>query len=101
MYNTSQVPNYTLGLSLQYRDGDLWIAPDAAIGSIAGCRIVAVQLTGQEPIHLTELTEGTAVRTLISPIGELRDSKTVILHIDNFRMGKRQTLTVERFQPRR
>ena len=106
MYRTSHIPNYTLGLRLAYRDGDLWIRPtarDTVSGgqSSAGCRIVAVRLKGQEPIHLSGLTDGTAIRTIISPIGELGHAKTVILDVDDPKRGKRTTLAADRWLPGR
>jgi hypothetical protein len=106
MYRTSHIPNYTIGLRLAYRNGDLWIQPTAhdtvSRGqSLAGCRIVAVRLNGQEPIHLSGLTDGAAIRTIISPIGELGHAKTVILDVDDPKHGKRITLAADRWLPGR
>jgi hypothetical protein len=106
MYRTSHIPNYTVGLRLGFRDGDLWIRPtacDTASGGqfLADCRIVAVRLKGQEPIHLSGLTDGTAIRTIIFPIGELGHAKTVILDVDDPKRGKRTTLAADRWLPGR
>lgn len=106
MYRTSHIPNYTLGLRLVYRDGDLWIQPtsrEMAYGaqSLAGYRIVAVRLKGQKPIHLTGLTDGTAIRTIISPIAELGHAEAVILDIDNPQLGKRKVVACARWLPGR
>jgi len=106
MYRTSHIPNYTVGLRLAYRDGDLWVRPtghDTVNGgqSLAGCRIVAVRLNGQEPIHLSGLTDGAAIRTIISPVRELGHSKTVILDVDDPKRGRRTTLATDRWLPGR
>jgi hypothetical protein len=106
MYRTSHIPNYTVGLRLAYRNGDLWIQPTAhdtvSRGqSLAGCRIVAVRLNGQEPIHLSGLTDGAAIRAIISPIGELGHAKTVILDVDDPKRGRRTTLAADRWLPGR
>ena len=106
MYRTSHIPNYTLGLCLVYRDGDLWIQPtprEIAYGarSLAGYRIVAVRLKGQNPIHLTGLTDGTAIRTIISPIGELAHAESVILDIDSPQTGNRKVVACDRWLPGR
>ena len=106
MYRTSHIPNYTLALRLTYRDGDLWIQPtprEMAYGaqSLAGCRIVAVRLKGQEPIHLTGLTDGAAIRTIISSIAELGHADAVILDIDNPHLGRRKVVACDRWLPGR
>ena len=59
MYRTSHIPNYTVGLRLAYRDGDLWIRPtarDTVNGgqSIAGCRVVAVRLPVVVPMPVEQ-----------------------------------------------
>lgn len=105
MYQTSHIPNYTVGLRLTYRDGDLWIRPTAHdAGSrgqyLAGCRIVAVRLKEEEPIHLSGLTNGVAMRTILSPVGELGHAESVILEVDDPTRGKRRTLAADRWLPR-
>ncbi len=106
MYRTSHIPNYTLGMRLKYRQGDLWIQPsphDALIGGQAlyGRRIVAVRRNGEEAIHLSGLTDGAAIRTIISPIEELGHAKTVILEIDDPKRGSRITVACDRWLPGR
>jgi carboxyl-terminal processing protease len=105
-WRISHIPNYTLGLRLAYHHGDLWILPsarDCEYGgqSLAGCRIVAVRLEGQKPIHLSGLTDDTAIRTITSPIGELGGAKNVILELDDPRRGKRVSLDSDRWLPGR
>ena len=104
MYRTSHIPNYSLGFRLAYRDGDLWIQPtrsEMAFGaqSLAGYRIVAVRIKGQDPIHLTGLTDGTAIRTIISPIAELGHAEAVILDIENPKIGQRKVVACDRWLP--
>jgi hypothetical protein len=106
MFRTSHIPNYTLGLNLAHRQGDLWILPSpynihGEFRSLAGCRIVAIRLEGKEPIHLTGLTDGSALRTIISSIAELGLAKRVILDVDNPKCGKRMVATCDRWLPGR
>lgn len=106
MYRTSHIPNYTLGFRLAYRDGDLWIQPtprDMVFGdqSVAGYRIVAARIRGQNPIHLTGLTDGAAIRTIISPVAELGDAKAIILDVDNPKLGQRKVVACDRWLPGR
>ena len=106
MFRTSHIPNYTLGLRLAFHHGDLWIQPtprEMASGacSVSGYRIVAVRIKGQNPIHLTGLTDGAAIRTIISPIAELGHTKAVILDIDNPKLGLRKVVACGRWLPGR
>jgi hypothetical protein len=101
MFRTGLIPNYTIGLILDHRRGDLWITRSTHDGrrqpeDLMGFRIVAVQAKGRAPIHLTGLTEGTALRTLVSPIGELGSAKSIVLHIDNPTTGRRESITWDR-----
>jgi hypothetical protein len=106
MYRTSHIPNYTLGFRLAYRNGDLWIQSTPrkmAIGAqaVVGFRIVAVRINGQDPIHLTGLTDGAAIRTIISSIAELGHANAVILDIDNPKLGQRKVVACDRWLPGR
>ncbi len=106
MFRTGLIPNYTLGMLFAYRNGDLWILPSPramANGSqsLDGFRIVAVRLEGQEPIHLTGLTDGAEIRTIKSPIAELGHARAVILDIDNPQLGKRKIVACDRWLPGR
>jgi carboxyl-terminal processing protease len=102
MFRTGLISNYTIGLIIDYRRGDLWITRSTHGGrrqpdDLIGCRIVAVQPVGRAPIHLTGLTEGTALRTLISPIGELGYAESIVLHIDNPTTGRRESIACDRW----
>ena len=102
MYRTSQIPNYTLGFRFAYQNGDLWIQPtprEMEFGkqSVVGYRLVAVRAKGQGPIHLTGLTDGAAIRTIISSSAELGHAEAVILDIDNPKLGQRKVVACDRW----
>ena len=105
-YRTSHIPNYTLGLRLAHRRGDLWVLPSpgetsSELSQLAGWRVVAIREAGQDPIHLTGLTYGTAMRTIISPVAELGHARSTLLDVDNPRTGERKVVACERWLPGR
>ena len=104
-YRIGVLSNYTIGLPLVYRNGDLWIQStprEISYGknSLAAYRIVAVRVKGHQPVHLTGLSNGSAIRTLISPAAELGSAKAVILDLDHPRLGQRRKAVCDRW-PRR
>lgn len=105
MFRVSHVGSYTIGLRFELRDGDLWILPSSSksptMSQLAGCRIVAVRLEGKKPIHLSGLTDRTAILTLASPISELGNARTVILDVDDPKRGKRIVVVADRWLPGR
>lgn len=98
LFSTSHIANYTLGMRLAYRRGDLWVVPSPDDWQqLSGHRIVAIRQPGQQPIHLAGLSEGVAFRTITSPIAELGHAESVILDLDNPRTGERKVVACDRW----
>jgi hypothetical protein len=101
MFRTGLTPNYSLGIRFTYRNGDLWVEPTRhemlfSATAVTGYRIVAIRIKGEKPIHLSGLTDWEAIRTIVSPVGELGDANEVILDLDNPRLGRRKVITCVR-----
>ena len=99
MYRVSILPEYEIGLRTRYRDGDLRIMPSPHLPeahSIIGKRIVAVSRAGGDPVHLVGLSFGDAIRTMISPVGELGNAAEILVDIDDPRTGMRSAVKCER-----
>lgn len=101
MYRVGLVPNYKIDIPVFYQNGDLWIelTPHEMLFSataVTGYRIVAIRTNEEKTIHLSGLTSWEAIRTIISPVGELGNTTDLVLELDNPGLGRRKVITCAR-----
>jgi hypothetical protein len=91
---------YRLGLTLEHRRGDMWIADVVGTDSLSlpdklrGCRLVAIEPEGRPPQHLVGLLPAPPVVNNLDCV-DFGDSKSMLLHLDDPATGRRHTISWE------